>query len=379
MKPTALGKGILLTCLGASFCSTGSPSDLSVCNSWNQRAAATYLDKREAWWMAWPAAARDHATFCISCHTAMPYALSRPLLRSPLAEQAPSPAERMLLDNVSKRVRLWKDVKPYYSEQANKSRGTEAVLNALILASADAPDGRLSADTRVSFDNLWALQETTGDAKGAWPWINFRNEPWEANDSQFYGASLAAIAVGTAPENYRAAPGIRNNLELLRGYLAREFPKQPVIHQVVLLWASTRLPGLIEPQQRESIVNEVLSKQRADGGWSLSSLAWTWKGTSLYSLVKLWARSDGTPLDARSDGYATGLIAFTLEEAGLPRQNIHLQRGLAWLVHNQSQIDGGWPAYSLNKRHDPSSGTAHFMSDAATAFAVLALTRANCH
>lgn len=366
-------------CLGAGLCSTGSPSDFSATNSWNQRAAANYLDNREAWWMAWPAAARDHGTFCISCHTALTYALSRPALGSALGEQVPPGAERRLLDNVTKRVRLWKEVKPYYGDQAKQSRGTEAVLNALILATSDVSSGRLSKDTRTALDNMFALQEPTGSQKGAWPWIDFRNEPWEADDSPFYGACLAALAIGTAPENYRATPGIQNNLELLRDYLTRESPKQSLIHQVALLWASTKLPGLIDPQQQKSIIKEVVSKQRADGGWSLSSLAWTWRGTSLFSLAKLWIRSDATPLVEKSDGYATGLIALALQETGLPQENISLQRGLAWLVHNQRGVDGGWPAYSLNKRHDPSSGTGHFMNDAATAFAVLALIQANGH
>src|SRR6266576_3052421 len=31
-------------------------------SSWDQKAAATYLDRRAAWWMEWPKAARDHET-----------------------------------------------------------------------------------------------------------------------------------------------------------------------------------------------------------------------------------------------------------------------------------------------------------------------------
>ena len=119
-------------------------------NSWDQRAAAAYLDQRAGWWMEWPKAARDHETFCVSCHTAVPYALSRPALRRGLAEEAPSANERRLLDNVTKRVRLWKEVAPFYSDadrgayKTVESRGTESVLNALILASNDAQSGRLS-------------------------------------------------------------------------------------------------------------------------------------------------------------------------------------------------------------------------------------------
>ena len=45
-------------------------------NSWDPNAAAAYLDRRQSWWMEWPRAQRDHGTVCVSCHTAVPYALS---------------------------------------------------------------------------------------------------------------------------------------------------------------------------------------------------------------------------------------------------------------------------------------------------------------
>ena len=124
---------------------------------------------------------------------------------------------------------------------------------------------------------MWALQQTAGDEKGAWPWLKFNNEPWEAHDSQYYGASLAAVALGAAPQDYRSTPEIQNNLKLLREYLTREYAKQVAINRVVLLWASTKWPGLLLPEQQASIIDEALSKQQADGGWSLSSLVGTWK------------------------------------------------------------------------------------------------------
>src|SRR6476619_2968497 len=73
-------------------------------DTWNSRAAAAYLDGRLNWWMSWPGAARDHATFCVSCHTAVPYAMARPALRGPLGEREPSAPEKKLTDNVTARV-----------------------------------------------------------------------------------------------------------------------------------------------------------------------------------------------------------------------------------------------------------------------------------
>lgn len=347
--------------------------------TWDRKAAAAYLDGREGWWADWPRASRDRDTFCISCHTAVPYALARPALRLSLAEQGPSANERRLLDSVTKRVRLWNEVGPFYSDKDRgqyktaESRGTESVLNALVLisndaasggASNDAQNGQLSDDARKAFDNMWAEQQTTGDKKGAWLWLRFRNEPWEADDSDYYGATLAAVAVGTAPGNYQARPEIQADLNMLREYLTRKSAGQTAINRVNLLWASTKLRGLLNSEQQRAIVTEVISKQQADGGWSLSSLSGAWK------------RADGTPQETKSDGYATGFVTFVLEQAGMPRGNVQLSKGLAWLVNNQSKTDGLWPAYSLNKNegHHISSDTARFMTDAATAYAVLALT-----
>jgi len=348
--------------------------DARAANSWDQKAAAAYLDQRASWWMGWPRAARDHETFCVSCHTAVPYVMSRPALRGALGEQGPSANERRLLDNVTKRVRLWKEVAPFYTDadrgayKSVESRGTESVLNALILASNDASNsprnGHLSEDTRAAFENMWAEQQTSGDIRGAWLWLRFKNEPWEADDSGYYGAALAAIAVGTAPESYRSNPEIQNSLKMLREYLNREFTAQTLSNRAVLLWASAKLPGLLDPARQKSLINEVLNKQQPDGGWSLTSMSGDWK------------RHDGTPQEARSDGYATGLIAFALQQAGISQENAQLKKGLAWLAANQSRTEGFWLAYSLNnnEEHHISPDTVRFMKDAATAYAVLALS-----
>jgi squalene-hopene/tetraprenyl-beta-curcumene cyclase len=144
---------------------------------------------------------------------------------------APSPIETKLLDSVKKRVRLWNEVGPFYTDEkqgapkSSESRGTEAVLNALILASYDSHDTSLSHDTRAAFNSMWAVQLKSGDASVAFNWLNFHLAPWAADDSQFYGAALAAIAVGTAPTEYRSTTDIQSDLGLLRHYLAAGYQK----------------------------------------------------------------------------------------------------------------------------------------------------------
>src|SRR5215472_16900529 len=273
--------------------------ETKIANSWDPKAAAAYLDRRQLWWMEWPRAQRDHETFCVSCHTAVPYALSRTALRTALAEQAPSPNERRLLDNVTKRVRLWKELEPFYKDadrgpyKSVESRGTESVLNALILSSRDAQSGQLSNDAHTAFENMFAEQQIAGKQKGAWLWLRFKNEPWEADDSDYFGATLAAVAIGIAPGNYRATPEVQTRRKLLREYLDREFAVQTTINRVLLLWAAAKLPGLLEPNRQKAIIAELLEKQHVDGGWSLASLSGDWK------------RADGTSQETMSDGYAT--------------------------------------------------------------------------
>jgi len=333
---------------------------------WNPKAAAAYLDSRAQWWMAWPKAARDHGTFCVSCHTLAPYALSRPSLRGALSETGPSAPEQKLLANMLTRVRAWKDMEPFYPDQTvglpktSESRGTESILNALVLTTTDARTGKLSPDTRLALDNMWALQLRSGEMGGSWAWLQFHNAPWEG-DSQFYGTVLAAIATGTAPGDYQSEPAIQANIKQMRGWLLKSMAVQTPLDRVVLLWASAKLSGLLTPEQQKTIVDETLAKQHEDGGFSISTMVGNWK------------RRDNTPLESANDGYATGLVAFALEQLNNPGNAPALKRARTWLSQNQNQSDGRWPASSLNKHRELSSDPGLFMSDAATAYAVMAL------
>lgn len=327
--------------------------------SWDHQTAASYLDGRMSWWESWSTAKRDHDTFCISCHTSLPYALARPDLRP---KEAPTAIETAFLDNISKRVSLWNEVEPFYSDAKNgvpkssEARATEAVLNALVLARYKAP---LAVQ---ALDNMWALQVKDGVQRGSWIWLNFHNEPWEADDSGFWGASLAGLAAGLAPESYNNTPRIQENIALLAGYLQREQVGHSTLHRAMALWAAGKLPLLLTAPQRAAIVAEIAARQREDGGWSESLL-----------VIKDWKRRDGTPMDTASDGYGTGLMVAALEESGETSARPAITKGIAWLQAHQDG-SGAWLSTSMNKQRDPASDAGRFMNDAATAYSVIALS-----
>ena len=123
------------------------------------------------------------------------------------------------------------------------------------------------------------------------------------------------------------------------------------------------------------LLKAMQGRQQSDGGWSLSSLdpisrleTDRWKQLRQQLKEELIA----TVKPGESDGFATGLAVLTLEESGTNPQDGTLRRGLDWLQRHQ-ESDGSWKTLSLNGNTDPQTNVGRFMSDAATAYAVMAL------
>jgi hypothetical protein len=333
--------------------------------SWDRAAAERYLDQREIWWQQWPSAQKEQGTVCISCHTVVPYAMVRPALRRDLGESAISAPEATMMASLEKRVANWAEMIPFYSDAKSgpgktaESHATEAVLNAIMLASVDASQGHLRPITRTAFDNAWALQEDNGPLAGAWKWQDFHLAPWETSASNYQGAALLMVEALNAPDGYAREPEVRAHLDRLRDYLRANYETQSPMNQLYVLWASAREPGLIAPAQRAALLAKLASLQRPDGGWCSSA-------------IESHGRTDGSPEPVASDGYATGLAVIALVESKTSRKDPLLQCAVAWLTQNQ-QTNGTWTAVSINKERNPKSIPAAFMTDAATAYAVLAL------
>ena len=247
----------------------------------------------------------------------------------------PSAQEARLIDETTRRVETYSTHQVLYDFNERRqieSRGTEAVLNAVILTSADAARNLRapSAPTKKALARLWETQRTDG----RWDWLEFGLEPWETTEAAYHGATFAAFAVGTAPgpQDGAATAGI----ERLRSYLSTSYHAQHLYNRTWALLASTRLKRVVTDAQRDALIDELVRAQRDDGGWSLEALGpWKWSKTA--PPVKSPGDVDASLL-TQSDGYATGLVVYTLKQAGVAPGHAAIRKGVRWLETNQRTI-----------------------------------------
>ena len=294
--------------------------------------AATFLDNVALNW--------TRQRKCGTCHTNYPYLVARPVLKEPAA-----PAMAEIRRFFEDRVAHWDDPE----KGAKPLWDAEVVSTAAALAMNDAAtSGKLQDPSRKALDRIWTVQKPDG----GFDWLKCGWPPYEYDD--YHGAIVAALGAGHAPDGYAQTPLARKGLDRLRAYFAKN-PPPNIHHQTMLLWASTRLDGLMTDEEKNATIAKLRKLQRADGGWNLPSLG-------------DWKRRDGSVNDpaAPSDGYATGFLVFVLRQAGVPAADPSVRRGVAWLLANQ-RVSGRWFTRSVT------NDGAHYITHAGTAFAVLAL------
>jgi squalene-hopene/tetraprenyl-beta-curcumene cyclase len=335
--------------------------------NWNARAAEKYLDGRQQAWDSWPMALHSGVA-CVSCHTGLTYLISRPALRKTLGESSgPTLYERVLVDSMRATV-IRTDAKDLFAGLkgaiVDQVYGVQVVLSSLVLAMDDAPHGKLSPEGERAFERMWSIQVKTGADKGGFQWSDFDLDPWETKDAAYYGASLAALATGLAPADYQARPGIQENLAALETYLRDGQKTQSLHNRMFLLWASSKLHGLLTPADQQAILNDLWSKQEADGGWTMDSFG-------------QWKKREAAAPAVGSNTYVTALAAFTTEQAGVQPSQTGLAKALAWLSAHQDPQTGSWACDSMNHRHSAYGPMPEkFMTDAATGYATAALLAA---
>ena len=225
----------------------------------------------------------------------------------------------------------------------------EVVATAAALAFNDAATtGKLHPLTRTALDRMWTVQQETG----GWNWLKCDWPPMESDDH--YGVTLAAIAVGVAPDRYAETPAAQQGLAGIRRYL-KDNPPPTLHHQAMLLWASSYLPDLQTDEEKAATITQLLALQKPDGGWGLATLG-------------NWQREDQLPQDMdTSDGYGTGFVLFVLRRSGMLPSEEPLRRGVQWLKSHQ-RTSGRWFTRSFNQ------DSMHYITHAGTAMAIMALS-----
>ncbi len=221
-------------------------------------------------------------------------------------------------------------------------------MAAAVLAQNDAlTTGKLHPVTRKALDYMWTLQSKDG----GFDWIKSDQPPSEVDDH--FGATMALIGIGIAPEDYINTPDAQAGLTKLRQYLKDHLPTN--LHQrAMLLLGSQHVEGILTKEERQSIIDDLFALQKADGGWGIVSLG-------------NWKRHDNKTDDTKSsDGYGTGFAIYVLREAGVQAEDPRIQAGIAWLKSNQ-RISGRW--YTRSQWED----SRHYLSRLGTSYAIRAL------
>ena len=308
-------------------------ADEPIAAEYSAKRAAQYLDRSALNW--------QKTKKCATCHTNLFYLAARPALGG---IQPDSGEVRSFYEDYRK-VR-WKKKAP------REAQGFWPIVVGAGRTCHDAQaTGDLSEVAQEVLDIMWTVQREDG----GWNWPDCDYAPLEIDDH--YGVTIAALAVGLAPDEYANRPQARSGLEKLRRYFDNNPPKS-LHHRAMLAWCSVRVDGIATEAQRNETLAELLALQSEDGGWSTAALLSDWKGLS---------RDDGRPLDTKtSDGYGTGFVMVVARELGLPAEDGRLRRGVDWLRSNQRE-SGKWFTPS------PVNECGNLISNVGSAYAILAL------
>ncbi len=289
---------------------------------------------------------------CVACHTNGIYMTVRPAL-SPIL----GPADSKVRDHFVSILKQ-KQTGPR-ANLVSSTNPAQVIYLAAGLADWDAhTGGKLSSETDEALKLMLGIQKETGTwgSLDCWP-------PYESD--AYHLATVAAMAVATAPgwlENLKDE-SLLKTVEQLKAYL-RETPPPHDYGRVLLLWASTRMKGLIDSAKQKELAAIIESRQHADGGWAMRDFAKPEQWGKGNRADKLRSESDAAAPE--SDGHMTGLSIIVLRSLGTAKTDPRVQKGLTWIKSNQRE-SGRWWTRSLN------TDTYHFITYSGTAFPLWAL------
>jgi len=224
------------------------------------------------------------------------------------------------------------------------------VSTAAFLALSDARSGdEVHEATRSGLDHAWELLDESGTWEG---WLQCNWPPFESDAE--YGPTLMLVALGELGDSSKLSSADRRAAGRLIDYLGKNEPMS--LHaKAMRLWAASHWSKAVKAKDRRGWREELLAARGEDGGWSMAALS-----------GPAWKRDGGEPQTEESEAYPTAFSVYVLLQTGTLRKDEVIEEGLLWL--REHQRDGGdW--FTRSPRRDGK----HYISRAATAFALMAL------
>ena len=329
-------KWILLLLLPSAFAmvATGAPSDVDP-SEYSFAAGVEFLTKASSSWRK--------QRKCVTCHTNGWALAAQPLIAPQSAEVAIGRefAQGYLLSYLDG------EAKP--RRQYGSVEGLVATTAFLALSDART-GGEVDPATRRGLDHAWAIL----DKSGTWDdWLQCNWPPFESDAE--YGPTLMLVALGELREQAKITSLDRRGVRRLTAYLRTSDPVS--LHaKAMRLWAASHWSKAVASRQQKVWRSELLAARNPDGGWSMASLA-----------GPAWQRDGGESQTVTSEAYPTAFSIYVLIKTGMKPTHTVVRSALHWLRQNQRE-DGSWHTRS------PRRDRKHYISRAATAFALMALS-----
>lgn len=224
----------------------------------------------------------------------------------------------------------------------NLSQPTLYLAHALNAMPIDDP---LAAAGWRKVEQHWAAaQMDDGSFAGRKGWSPIFNTPQIL--TLFAATALHDRLSANGADQSRTSPFVQTHRRADE-FLLKQIPD--ATHQGVVLRMLTKTQA--DDVAKNSLIQELRSLQRDDGGWSQTS-------------------------DRPSDAFAVGQSLYAMYCVGVPSTDDSVRRGLAFLVRSQA-ADGTWP---MTSRNNPETGkpadNLNPITYAATAWAVIGIS---CH
>lgn len=287
---------------------------------------------------------------CVTCHT-NGYAMVT------LAEVRP---ESAALAEILGFARSYLDQQVRRSQEEPGQERVEGIVatTAMLMLGSLAGRDADEAAIRAGLDYAWSGLSEDDVWEG---WLQCNWPPFESDVC--FGNALMLVALGKAISAERVHSDQRKRIlveadrqgakRLIAG-LRKQHPLG--LHDKAMrLWAGSYWEDLNEASDKAEWLKQIRQTQHEDGGWSIRALA-----------ADSWKHDDGQPLPTVSDAYPTAFLTYVLREVDAERSAGAIERGKQWLKSQQRE-SGRW--FSRSPRRD----NHHFISHAATAFALMCL------